>query len=86
VNLPQAEVLEHLKVPGAKLGVVAKKFGLPDNTLREWTKVCWRPDLTILYFIVPLHRWNAISFMILFVFFNASFRCFNQLGFSGPSH
>lgn len=35
----KAEVLEHLKMPGAKLPHIAKNFGIPENTLREWTKV-----------------------------------------------
>lgn len=35
----KAEVLEHLKIHGAKLPQVAKNFGIPENTLREWTKV-----------------------------------------------
>lgn len=35
----KAEVLEHLKIPGTKLPQVAKNFGIPENTLREWTKV-----------------------------------------------
>ncbi len=35
----KAEVLEHLKMPGAKLPQIAKNFGIPENTLREWTKV-----------------------------------------------
>jgi len=35
----KAEVLEHLKIPGTKLPAVAKQFGIPENTLREWTKV-----------------------------------------------
>lgn len=35
----KAEVIEHLKIPGTKLPQVAKNFGIPENTLREWTKV-----------------------------------------------
>ena len=35
----KAEVLEHLKVPGTRLPAVAKQYGIPENTLREWTKV-----------------------------------------------
>mmetsp|Transcript_74281 Transcript_74281/g.215242 ORF Transcript_74281/g.215242 Transcript_74281/m.215242 type:complete len:291 (+) Transcript_74281:50-922(+) len=35
----KAAVLEHLKVPHAKLQDVAKRFAIPENTLREWTKV-----------------------------------------------
>lgn len=35
----KAEVLEHLKMPGAKLPQIAKNYGIPENTLREWTKV-----------------------------------------------
>jgi hypothetical protein len=35
----KAEVLEHLQTPGAKLPAIAKQFNIPDNTLREWTKV-----------------------------------------------
>ena len=35
----KAEILEHLKIPGTKLPQVAKNFGIPENTLREWTKV-----------------------------------------------
>jgi hypothetical protein len=35
----KAEVLEHLKIPGTKLPAVAKQYGIPENTLREWTKV-----------------------------------------------
>ena len=35
----KACVLEHLKVSNAKLSVVAKQYGIPENTLREWTKV-----------------------------------------------
>ena len=33
-------MLEHLKNPGLKLPAVAKQYGIPENTLREWTKVC----------------------------------------------
>jgi hypothetical protein len=35
----KAEVLDHLKIPGTKLPAVAKQYGIPENTLREWTKV-----------------------------------------------
>ncbi|KAG7360142.1 hypothetical protein IV203_035241 [Nitzschia inconspicua] len=35
----KSEVLQHLKIPGVKLPTVAKKFKIPENTLREWTKV-----------------------------------------------
>eukprot|EP00980_Cylindrotheca_fusiformis_P001714 scaffold388_cov114-Cylindrotheca_fusiformis.AAC.23 len=35
----KATVLDHLKTSGAKLPAVAKHFDIPENTLREWTKV-----------------------------------------------
>jgi hypothetical protein len=35
----KAGVLEHLKASGAKLPAIAKQYGIPENTLREWTKV-----------------------------------------------
>lgn len=35
----KACVLDHLKGSNAKLSVVAKQYGIPENTLREWTKV-----------------------------------------------
>jgi hypothetical protein len=28
-----------LKIPGSKLPVIAKQFQIPENTVREWTKV-----------------------------------------------
>ena len=31
--------MDHLKIPGTKLPAVAKQYGIPENTLREWTKV-----------------------------------------------
>lgn len=31
--------MDYLKIPGTKLPQVAKNFGIPENTLREWTKV-----------------------------------------------
>jgi hypothetical protein len=38
----KADILEHLKIPGVKLPAVAKQFNVPENTLREWTKVSHR--------------------------------------------
>lgn len=35
----KAGVLDHLKASGAKLPAIAKQYGIPENTLREWTKV-----------------------------------------------
>ena len=35
----KADVLDHLKVPHVKLADVAKRYSIPENTLREWTKV-----------------------------------------------
>jgi hypothetical protein len=35
----KAEVLNHLKGPHTKLLDVARRYGIPENTLREWTKV-----------------------------------------------
>jgi hypothetical protein len=32
-------VLQQLTISGVKLPTVAKKFKIPENTLREWTKV-----------------------------------------------
>ena len=34
----KAEVLKHLKGPHTKLSDVARRYGIPENTLREWTK------------------------------------------------
>ena len=34
----KAEVLNHLKGPHTKLSDVARRYGIPENTLREWTK------------------------------------------------
>ena len=34
----KAEVLDHLKGPHTKLSDVARRYGIPENTLREWTK------------------------------------------------
>jgi hypothetical protein len=41
----KAGVLEHLKDSGAKLPAIAKQYGIPENTLREWTKVRHAVDL-----------------------------------------
>ncbi len=35
----KAEVLNHLKGPHTKLSDVARRYGIPENTLREWTKL-----------------------------------------------
>jgi len=35
----KAEVLDHLKGSHTKLSDVAKRYGIPENTLREWTKL-----------------------------------------------
>jgi hypothetical protein len=35
----KAQLLEELSVRGTKLPAVAKKYGIPENTLRDWTKV-----------------------------------------------
>jgi transposase-like protein len=35
----KAEVLDHLKGPHTKLSDVARRYGIPENTLREWTKL-----------------------------------------------
>ncbi|KAL3939080.1 MAG: hypothetical protein SGBAC_006125 [Bacillariaceae sp.] len=35
----KAAVLDHLKNSRAKLPAIAKQYGIPENTLREWTKI-----------------------------------------------
>ena len=35
----KARVLEQLKIPGSKLSEVSRMFEVPENTVREWTKV-----------------------------------------------
>ena len=35
----KAQLLDELRVTGAKLPALAKKYGIPENTLRDWTKV-----------------------------------------------
>jgi transposase-like protein len=34
----KAQILAELQVPGTKLSHGAKKYGIPENTLRDWTK------------------------------------------------
>jgi transposase-like protein len=38
-NNLKAQLLEELSLQGTKLPAVAKKYGIPENTLRDWTKV-----------------------------------------------
>jgi transposase-like protein len=38
-NNLKAQLLDELSVPFTKLPLVAKKYGIPENTLRDWTKV-----------------------------------------------